>query len=611
MTGVRRIFGAAMALPAGLYSLVRAAITLEPADWSSLADRLDPLFTVLLNSPRAQYLRGKLLRSARRPQEAIAACRISLELAPGDPAALLELGRSLRQAGARHDAVCALREAAMRGSKAARRELCRYSARTALPEREPGVFAREDYAAFVAGNPVPPPPSSSSPVAVFAITLAGDAQAATMESLARQSCSTWLLAGGTVPQGLEDLPVYELTLQEGAVLDRECLAWLAHAAASGQSGIVRADHDHFDPVTTLRCEPVFLPHPDFLWTEGEGRIVALEAVCRDLPAKIVQVPLVLMSLPAQPSGQAGQPAPDADPRPVSVIIPTRDNPALLEVAVSSLLDAADRPDNVQIIIVDNGSRAPETHALFNRLGAEARARIVRFDEPFNWSRANNVGAADTRTETLLFLNDDTVMQTTGWDRILAGVLSNPAVGVVGARMVYPDDTIQHGGFVFGMDNGPQHEGRWMPATDSGPGGRWTATRQAVAVTGAFLAVRAVDFAALGGFDEKTFRIDFADVDFCLRMRAEGKAVAYCGAITLVHHESVSRGLNLGRAKRKRMSEEWARFKERWGAAVERDPGYHPVWCRTGAAYDGLAASNLVDAAKALPEAQAQWRIGQE
>lgn len=564
--------------------------TLDPADWGALADALAPLSAAFDRSARMQVLQGHILRSARRPLEAAEAFRRALALKPAQPAVLHELGRCLRQAGAREAAIAALAAAAQAGSAAAMRELCRYGARAALPVPQPGIHAPSDYHAFATAHPVPPPPHSP-PSVLFRIALAdGRWQQHTLAALARQTYAGWHLADQPTPSQFAALPVYDLVLPDGAVPDDQCLGWLAHAAALTGSAVVRADHDHRDCASGQRFAPLFLPQPDFLWTEGQGRIVQLEAVNRAVQsgnaATIAHVPLVLLSLLTPPAAPA-QPLPDADPAPLSVIIPTRDNPALLEVAVNTLLHTAARPDLIEVVIVDNGSRSPECLALFDRMVGAGQARLVRFDEPFNWSRANNRGAAVATGAAMLFLNDDTAMQTPGWDRILAGLLARRDVGLIGARMLYPDGTIQHGGFVFGMDNGPQHEGRWMDGADAGPGGRWTATRQAVGVTGAFMAMNRAQFEALGGFDEQRFAIDFADIDLCLRIRKTGKAVAYCGAITLTHHESVSRGLNLGRVKRRRMRHERATLDRLWGQAALADPGYHPVWVRQGCSYDGL------------------------
>ena len=561
---------------------VLAALTQEPRHWSMLADLLGPIAAI---APIAFLHRahGQALRSGQRPAEAVAALRRGLALGRDDPALLRELGRALRLAGQWEEAVSSFRSAAARGHAGAVADLLRLGQRAALPLPQAGVHSRRDWAALAGACP---PPPVTPPAALFRIRVIGGSTAngPLFQSLARQSHRAWCLDvdGMDGPAAWAALPVYDLPLPDQASLHPQALAWLNHAAARTGAAVLRADHDHVAP-NGQHCDPWLLPQSDRLWLKA---ITAVEArKPGNGQGRAAHVPLVLATLPAV--APPASPLPDAEPQPLSIIIPTRDNPGLLEAAITSLRATASRPDLLQLVIVDNGSRLPATRALLDRLSADDAARIVPFDEPFNWSRASNVGAAAAAADRLLFLNDDTEMQTTGWDRILAGLLADKRMGAVGARMLYPDGRIQHAGFVFGMDNGPQHDGRWREGSDPGPAGRWTAVRETVAVTGAFIAIRRGDFAAAGGFDEVGLAIDFADVDLCLKLRAQGRIVAYCGAIALLHHESVSRGLNVSRAKRRRMRQEWQLMQTRWGDAVTRDPFHHPAWARAGAPHDGV------------------------
>ena len=602
MTGLSagaRLLAVLRLLPALAWRSLRAWATLEPSDWSKLADLLIPVAAAFPKSCWAQHAAARVLRAGWRSDEAIAVSRRALGLNPENARLMLELGKALRQAGQRADAIATLAQACSMGAKAAAAELRRYAARSALPVPDAGIHARSAYAAYAQSNP-PPAPPPTLPAAHFNLQVLGPGdQLATLESLERQTYPHWTLDAQTQGQQVR-LRIFTVDVPAGAILDPNCLAWLNHAVAVGGAGTVRADHDHYRP-DGRRCDPVFLPpQPDLLWTEGRDSIVRLAAHAQDGADGIYHMPLVLMALSFTPAEQI-TPA-EAEPLPISVIIPSRDNPELLATAIATLRATATRPDLVELIVVDNASRTAEALALNGRLRREAGVKVVSFNEPFNWSRANNLGAAAASGEMLLFLNDDTAMLTRGWDRILAALFERPEVGLVGARMTYPDGTIQHGGFVFGMDNGPQHEGRWMAGDDCGPAGRWTAIRQAAGVTGAFMAIRAADFEKFGRYDDAAFAVDFADLDLCLRVRAAGKAVVYCGAISLTHHESVSRGLNLGRRKRRRMRTEWLRFRKRWGQLALRDPWYHPVWARTGASYDGLVQFEGCDR-------QAQKRLG--
>jgi GT2 family glycosyltransferase/tetratricopeptide (TPR) repeat protein len=562
-----------------------AAATQEPRHWAALADQLGHVAAAL---PMAVLHRahGQALRSGQRPAEAVTALRRGLALSPDDPALLRELGRALRLAGQWEEAIAALRQSAGRGHGGAVSDLLRLGQRAALPVPQPGGRPRQAWAELADDVPRPPPTPAA---ALFRIRVTGGSavDSPLVQSLAAQAHAAWCLDTDE-REKVGDWPglaIYDLPLPAQACLHPQALAWLNQAAARTSAAVLRSDHDHVG-ADGRRCDPWLLPQGDRLWLEATAGVEARRAAAQtEAAGPAAHVPLVLATLPAV--AMPARALPDAEPQKLSIIIPTRDNPGLLDAAITSLRATASRRDLLEIVIVDNGSRLPATRALLTRLAAEPGVRIVPFDEPFNWSRASNLGAAAASADRLLFLNDDTEMQTAGWDRILAGLLADARVGAVGARMLYPDGRIQHAGFVFGMDNGPQHDGRWRDGSDPGPAGRWTAIREAVAVTGAFIAISRADFAGAGGFDEAGLAIDFADVDLCLKLRARSRIVAYCGAITLLHHESVSRGLNVSRAQRRRMRREWALLQARWGDAVRHDPFHHPAWARTGVPHDGL------------------------
>lgn len=597
---MNRVLGSAIAicLSALLWDSLRAWRTLKPEDWNLVADNVGRIVKLMPRLTMIHYIHARVLRAARRSNEAVTAGRRALAISPGKAALLLELGKALRQAGQRDEAISTLADAAARGSLEAKRELCRYAARAFLPQKEHECYARSDYSALIADHPAIAP-LPTPPHGLFRVSLDNSPMdSATYHSLTAQTYKYWFLEHAEPTGDLSFLTIYDLQLPPGALLDPNCLAWFNRAISLTGASRIRADHDFVSPRGERR-DPVFLPPAvDSFWSDCTMLIAHMAAHQRHGSKGDCHIPLVLMSLPYSVERNRSS-VPDSEPLSISVVIPTRDNPDLLDVAISSLRKAAARPEQIEVIILDNGSRNPETLALFDRLREDKDVRIIAFDQPFNWSRANNLGAAAASGQALLFLNDDTSMLTAGWDRILAGLLLNPDVGLIGARMTYPDGSIQHGGFVFGMDNGPQHEGRWMPGQDAGPAGRWTAIRQSVGVTGAFMAIRAHEFIAAGGFDDKAFAVDFADLDMCLRLRKLGKAIVYCGAISLVHHESVSRGLNISRVKRVRMRQEWARFSERWGEWGAVDPWYNPVWSRTGASFDGLQALSIDDIERAI------------
>ena len=181
-----------------------------------------------------------------------------------------------------------------------------------------------------------------------------------------------------------------------------------------------------------------------------------------------------------------------------MIVPTRDNAADLGCFVASLRELADIPESVEIIVVDNGGGEEAARAL-RHLAATQAIRLVAFQEPFNWARLNNRMAKLTDAELLLFANDDMRMVSKAWDARLAS--SPQDVGVVGARLLYEDDTLQHAGVLFGWKSSVIHDGLFEPVANPGPAERWRVSRAAAAVTGAFLGTRRDLFRQLGGFDE--------------------------------------------------------------------------------------------------------------
>jgi O-antigen biosynthesis protein len=263
---------------------------------------------------------------------------------------------------------------------------------------------------------------------------------------------------------------------------------------------------------------------------------------------------------------------------VEVIVPTRDNGGDLRDFVVSLRQRAAVPDSLRLLIVDNGSGDGETGRILAELNAEDWIRVVAMDEPFNWSRLNNHAVALSRSALLVFANDDMLMLTDGWDRQLRGLLERPEIGAVGARLIYPDDSVQHAGILLGWPGIAIHDGRYEPLSEPGPGRRWHVTRAVGAVTGAFIAVRREVFAATGGFDETGLPVAYGDIDFALKVRARGLKVLWTPSITLRHYESKSRGLDhLTAEKRARNAAERRVIEQRWGAALQVDPGVNPAW----------------------------------
>jgi len=264
--------------------------------------------------------------------------------------------------------------------------------------------------------------------------------------------------------------------------------------------------------------------------------------------------------------------------PIAVIIPTRDNAEDLRTAIDSLRRTARRPQALRVVVVDNGSREPDARRVIDDIAGQPWAQILVVDEPFNWSRLNNLGVAVIDLPLLLFCNDDIVMLSEGWDDVLRGLLDRSEIGAVGARLLYPDESVQHAGVLFGWRGGTIHDGLYESRWEPGPASRWQVTRAVGAVTGAFLATRRDLFLAHGGFDEARLSVSYSDFDYALNLRAAGLKILWTPEITAYHHESKSRGLDhLDPEKSARYASECSEMEQRWGAAMASDPSVNPVW----------------------------------
>jgi ADP-heptose:LPS heptosyltransferase/GT2 family glycosyltransferase len=253
----------------------------------------------------------------------------------------------------------------------------------------------------------------------------------------------------------------------------------------------------------------------------------------------------------------------ADRPVVSIVMPTRGSRGLFRAAIESLRARTDYAP-VELVAVDT---IPDTQPE-DRAWLRAHADIVvPMSEAFNWSRFNNAGARAASGAVLLFLNDDVEARDPGWLAALLEQALRPEVGVVGARLLYPDGKLQHAGIALSPTGG-LHSHRFLPEGHPGPFGRAVSLRNVSAVTGACLMVRRAVFEQVGGFDEAHAVIN-NDVDFCLRVRDAGLEVVCTPHAELVHHELASRA-GLGEAHDK------ARFRAVCGPALNRgDPYRNP------------------------------------
>ena len=253
------------------------------------------------------------------------------------------------------------------------------------------------------------------------------------------------------------------------------------------------------------------------------------------------------------------------PRPlVSIVMPTRDRAGLLRTCVSSIDERSTYRD-YEIIIVDNGSTEPETIRYLEEIGS--RHRVLRRDEPFNWSALNNWAAKQARGDLLLFMNNDMEVENSDWLEALVEHAVRPGVGAVGAKLIYPTRTLQHAGVVLGLGGVAGHAFKNLPEADPGYCYLPHVIRNVSAVTGACMLVAREAYDAVGGFDE-SLRVAFNDIDFCLKLRQRGYRVVWTPYAVLLHYESASRGSL-------HPPEDEALMRHRWATVLPRDPYYNP------------------------------------
>jgi GT2 family glycosyltransferase len=263
------------------------------------------------------------------------------------------------------------------------------------------------------------------------------------------------------------------------------------------------------------------------------------------------------------------------PGKVSIIIPTRDLAADVQLCVESIFARTSYPD-YEIIILDNGSVKPETLRLFERLERTepARFRVVRHDVPFNYSEINNYAAREARGDYLLFLNNDTEVLDADWMRLMVEQAQRESIGGVGAKLLYADGRVQHAGVIIGIGGIAGHAFRHFPANADGYYNFLRTANNYSAVTAACLMMRRSVFEQVGGFDEE-LAIAYNDVDLCLRVGQAGYRIIYLPYVELRHYESKSRGYDITEEQESRDQRERLIMQRKWNISSYRDPYYNP------------------------------------
>ena len=264
------------------------------------------------------------------------------------------------------------------------------------------------------------------------------------------------------------------------------------------------------------------------------------------------------------------------PRPaplVSLIIPTRDRPELLGVCLDGLLNKTDYRD-IEVLIVDHESRLPETFALFDKLKLDPRVRILSYTGSFNYSAINNKAVAEAQGSIIGLINNDVEVINPDWLSEMVSLAIIKEAGAVGAKLIYPDDRVQHGGVVLGVGGIANHFNYALRRSAAGYFGRNLLVSSVSAVTGACLIVRKSVFEEVGGLNETDLTVAFNDVDFCLKVRERGYRNIWTPHAELYHHESASRGREDTPERQARFKSEVEYMLATWGHELKRDPFYN-------------------------------------
>jgi len=259
---------------------------------------------------------------------------------------------------------------------------------------------------------------------------------------------------------------------------------------------------------------------------------------------------------------------------LSIIIPTRNMLHLVKVCIESIQSKSSYK-NYEILLMDNGSDDPEALAYFAEQARADNFRVIRDDSPFSYSAINNLGASQATGEVLCFLNNDIEVIAHDWMEELVSQACRPGIGAVGAKLLYPNATIQHAGVVLGIGGWAGHSHKGFFNQSHGYVGRASLASNFSAVTGACMAVQKKHFDQVGGFDAVNLKVACNDVDLCLRFMEIGLRNLYTPHAVHFHHESATRGYEDTPEKKARFQGEVNHMWKRWPQMMANDPAYSP------------------------------------
>ena len=258
-----------------------------------------------------------------------------------------------------------------------------------------------------------------------------------------------------------------------------------------------------------------------------------------------------------------------------MIIPTKNQYSLLKSCIDSINNTTSY-DNIEIIIIDNQSNEKEVLDYLDSLQVPPhKVRVIKYNKPFNYSAINNFAVKHATGSLIAFINNDIEVINKNWLEEMVYHALRPEIGCVGAKLYYPDGTIQHGGVILGIKGTASHAHKHFPGDHPGYFNRLSVVHNVSAVTAACLVMRKALFEEVEGFDEVNLKVAYNDVDLCLKVRELGYRNLWTPHAELIHHESKSRGKKRSWWQRRKLRKEARYLQQKWGDALLNDPAYNP------------------------------------
>ena len=259
---------------------------------------------------------------------------------------------------------------------------------------------------------------------------------------------------------------------------------------------------------------------------------------------------------------------------ISILIPNKDFITDLSKCINSILEKSTY-DNYEIIVIENNSEQKSTFDYYKIIEKYEKVKVVYWKDEFNYSAINNYGATFADGDYILLLNNDMEIITPDWLQEMLMYAQREDVGAVGAKLYYPDDTVQHAGVIVGLGGVAGHSHKMFPRSACGYSYRLQLVQNLSAVTAACLLLRKEVFDEVQGLDEG-FKVAFNDIDFCMKIRAAGYLIVFTPYAELYHYESKSRGYENTPEKVARFNGEIQRFKSKWQKELDEGDPYYNV-----------------------------------